>query len=279
MKSRSPGRLFFCPRACFRYDPGMNGLHRLKSFRVYHLAFWVVAGVGLFISGYSQSGSVAIAATRNVYLTLFGLLISYALLVLWQRIKNQKTRQAWYLFLAAAYLLGMIIVIPINPVTYGQLGLSFDDLTWNHIFAGTMNFGFVMMFWGVCLMFLFKTGFRLPGAARTTLVQPGVLEVETRDGTAAIPLSKITHLKAAADYAEVHTLDGKDYLKRATIKSLLGMLEEQGFVQVHRSLVVNLKALKSVEGQSKGAYTLVMKNGVRLKTSRRYKTAVEALLP
>lgn len=261
----------------------MERLFRTPGFRKFHLAFWLIAGSFLFISGYSQSNA-AVSATRNIYLGVLGLTLSYFLVRGWAKIGIDKIRTSWTLFLAACYLLGTIIIVPINPVTYGQLGVPFDQMTWRHLFAGSMNFSMVLVFWGVCLIFLFKTGFHLPGGKQSPLIgprtssSPGALEVDTPGGPAKIGLTAIGYLKGAADYVEVHCLDNKTYLKRATIKSLVDVLEPEGFIRVHRSLVINSRALEGLEGHSKGSFTLVMRNGERLQTSRRYKPAVEAAL-
>lgn len=258
----------------------MEQLLKTTSFKKFHVAYWLLAGFALFISGWSQS-NVFVSLTRNVYFTLIGMGMTFLLAVVWQKIPGIKIRNSLLGFLAANYVLGMAVVIPINPVTYGQLGLPFDELTWRHIFAGSMNFGLVLLFWAVLFYFFFKKGFDNPGPAFTNSGPPGQnvsVAVEEKSTGLLVPADKISHLTAAADYVEIHLIESKTYLKRATIQSLLRRLEPVGFIQIHRSLVINRNALSGVEGCSKGSYTLVMRNGARLQTSRRFKPAVEALL-
>jgi len=264
----------------------MGNFYKNSQFKKFHFAFWVVAGIALFISGYSQS-NVVVSLTRNVYLITLGGGLTFLLAASWHKIPWKKVRGSWVFFLASAYLLGTLIIIPINPVTYGQLGIAFQDLTWRHIFAGSMNFSMVQLFWGVLCLFLFETGFRFPGGFEGPLIganvkkkgaQPPGLEVENKEGVALIPLKDISHIKASADYVEIFLNDGGIHLKRATIQSLQERLKPHGFLQVHRSLIINMAALEGTEGHSKGSYTLIMANGQRLKSSRRYKTKVERIL-
>lgn len=256
-----------------------NLLHNI-SFKKFHITYWVLAGTALFISGLTQ-GPFMVSLTRNIYFTLVGLGLTYLLAKSWQKIPAEKIRNSLLGFLAANYAMGMALVIPINPVTYGQLGLSFDELTWRHLFAGSMNFGLVLLFWGVLYFFFFKGGVKsTPPALRNFGFsgQEFKLEVEKKGQVLLVPAHEISHLKAAADYVEIHLLNGQTYLKRATIQSLQKRLEMEGFIQIHRSIIINQNALTGVEGCSKGSYTLVMNTGARLQTSRRYKPAVETML-
>lgn len=258
----------------------MEHVFKTPVFRRFHIIFWAIAGLALFISGWSQS-NVFVSLTRNVYFTVAGLGLTFLLATAWQKISSEKIRGSLIGFLASYFVLGMVLTIPINPVTYGQLGIPFDELTWRHIFAGSMNFGLVLLFWAALYVFFFKKGFNNPGPAFTNSGPPRQnvsVEVEEKSRSLLVPAHKISHLMAAADYVEVHLIEKKTYLKRATIQSLLKRLEPEGFLQIHRSLVINRNALSGVEGCSKGSYTLIMNSGARLQTSRRFKPAVEALL-
>jgi two-component system LytT family response regulator len=50
------------------------------------------------------------------------------------------------------------------------------------------------------------------------------------------------------------------------------------FVRIHRSSVVNLKSIASLERRSHGEFEVVLKNGVRLMLSRSYRAHVESVL-
>jgi len=264
----------------------MAEIHTTKNYIKFHLAFWLLAGLALFISGYSQSNAM-VSLTRNLYLFLLGGGATFLLIAAWPKIPFKRVRQSWLVFLAASYLIGTLIIIPINPVTYGQLGIDWSDLTWQHLFAGSMNFSMVLVFWGICLIFLFETKFKFPGSTKSPLLnlapremhnQAREIEIENKEGTTLIPLKDISHIKAAADYVEIILLDSQTHLKRATIQSMEKQLKPYGFLQVHRSIIINRAALEGSEGFSKGAFTLVMGTGERLKTSRRYKNRIEKVL-
>lgn len=249
----------------------------------FHLIFWLLAGLALFISGWSQSNAF-VSLIRNTYLVVMGASLSFLVIKTWTKLGSAKARKSWVLFLGICYLLGILIVPPINPVTFALLGIGFEDFTSRHLFAGVMNFGFVCILWGIAFIFLFETGFKFRGNLQSPFLKPSKakpapgLEAEHSGQTTVVPLSEINYIKGAADYVEVHLFNDKIFLKRSTLKSLLNMLEPQGFVQVHRSLLINRNSLSGVEGRSKGSYTIIMNSGARLQTSRRFKPAVEALL-
>jgi len=261
----------------------MQSLSKNRRFLQFHLVYWVLAGIALFISGYVQSNAM-VSLTRNAWLMVSGGGLTFLMVLKWPALKSPTLRQSWLLFLVVAYSFGTVVTILINPVTFWQLGLDFNDFTWRHFTAGTMNFSMVMVFWGFCLILMFETGFKFPGGRSGPILpvtpspKTNGIEVEGKGKKLVIPLREVCHLKAAADYVEVVLLDGSCYLKRATIQSLAGQLSSAGFLQIHRSIIVNMAAVTGHEGESKGSYTLVMQGGERLKTSRGYKAQVQKVL-
>lgn len=254
----------------------MEKKFKTLAFRKFHATYWLIAGSALFISGLSQ-GPFIVSLTRNVYFTVAGVVLTYGLAVVWRRVPIRRFRNSLLLFLAAYYALGMVLTVPINPITYGQLGIPLDQLTWRHIFAGSMNFGLVMLFWAVLFYFLFDRRSR-DSARQSTFGILAELMVEHKGRALKVSADRISHLKAAGDYVEVHMVDGKTYLKRATIGSLHHRLGSSDFLKIHRSTVISRSSLAGLESSSKGSYVLVMDNGERLQTSRRYRATVKQLL-
>ncbi|MEA3503825.1 MAG: LytTR family DNA-binding domain-containing protein [Bacteroidota bacterium] len=82
-----------------------------------------------------------------------------------------------------------------------------------------------------------------------------------------IPLDEIEYLEAMDDYVAVHS-KGKKYLKQKTMKSFENQLPPQNFVRIHRSSIVNLDFVKTIEPYSKDSWILITTADSRLNVSR-----------
>jgi two-component system LytT family response regulator len=99
--------------------------------------------------------------------------------------------------------------------------------------------------------------------------QSKILErVVTRLGTkvTVIPVDRIQYMEAADDYVMIHSELG-NHLKEKTMKYFEAHLPEEQFVRIHRSYIVNISEIKSLEQYSKDSYLAVLKNGDKLKVS------------
>ena len=87
---------------------------------------------------------------------------------------------------------------------------------------------------------------------------------------------EVEYLEAAANYVVAHFGPG-EYLARATLKSMSARLAPLGFVQIERSLLVNLRRVAHVERQGRGQFCFVMRGGARLVSSRERGADLRAL--
>lgn len=74
-----------------------------------------------------------------------------------------------------------------------------------------------------------------------TQIEKGI-SVRKGNAHARIALDEVRFLKAENIYVEVHTNE-EVWLKRSSLKELLGRIEEPNFIQTHRSYAVNAKAI------------------------------------
>src|SRR5437588_12702596 len=61
------------------------------------------------------------------------------------------------------------------------------------------------------------------------------------------------------------------YILRQTLSNIEGKLNPDSFIRVHRCAIVNIEALKEMEPEFSGAYTLKLKSGTKLRLSRGYR--------
>jgi two-component system LytT family response regulator len=93
------------------------------------------------------------------------------------------------------------------------------------------------------------TGKRVADALETAHIKP-LVEFFVRDsrGRAVhIRVENILRLSAADDYVEIHTSGGKSYLMNITLNDFERRLDQAVFRRVHRSHIVNLSHIKSIE--------------------------------
>lgn len=95
------------------------------------------------------------------------------------------------------------------------------------------------------------------------------LPVTSGDEVRLIPVDDILWIEGAGSYARVH-LEGDSHLTRRTLTDLARRLEPAGFLRVHRSSIVNLRHLRSLESAGRGALRARLADGtpVRVAASR-----------
>jgi len=120
-----------------------------------------------------------------------------------------------------------------------------------------------------------KARMRIGTPSRLTQLQnhlddgPKTLErVITRLGSkiTVIPVDKVLYIEAADDYVMIHSELG-DHLKEKTMKYFEAHLPADRFIRIHRSYIVNISVIKSLELYSKDSYLAVLNNGDKLKVS------------
>lgn len=86
-------------------------------------------------------------------------------------------------------------------------------------------------------------------------------------------VSDIDWIEAASYYACVHV--GRDtHILRRTLAELEQDLGE-GFIRIHRSIIVNVDRIHALELQQAGEYEVVLKSNVRLRLSRRFRKRLQ----
>lgn len=110
---------------------------------------------------------------------------------------------------------------------------------------------------------------RPAGAARLIVREVGqIVIVATRD---------VDWIEGADYYARLHV--GKQvHLLREPLRSLEQRLDVRQFMRVHRSVIVNLSRVQSVEAHERGAGVVVLSTGARLKVTSERRQELEQRL-
>ncbi len=99
------------------------------------------------------------------------------------------------------------------------------------------------------------------------------------DRVLLIKIANITYFEASDKYVEFYTNDGKNYLTELSLRKLSDQLPDH-FLQVQRSLIVNMNFVKEYRKYFRGKYILVLDDvqNTRLETGRSYTDAVKDYL-
>ena len=88
-----------------------------------------------------------------------------------------------------------------------------------------------------------------------------------------IPFDDIDWVDAAGDYMCVHA-GGETHVIRSTLRDLMTKLDDNLFVRIHRSTIVNVERVVSVTPLQKGGSLLHLTQGESLKVSRNYRDSI-----
>jgi DNA-binding LytR/AlgR family response regulator len=87
----------------------------------------------------------------------------------------------------------------------------------------------------------------------------------------------VEYVASAGNYVVTH-IGENEFLTRATLKSVSAQLLPLGFVQIERSLLINLRRVAWVERHVRGQFCFVMQGGARLVSSRERGAGLRAFL-
>lgn len=94
--------------------------------------------------------------------------------------------------------------------------------------------------------------------------------VKSGDQVLLFHVDQIDWIEADQYYAKIH-IDGAVHMIRQTMMALEELLPADRFIRIHRSTIVNLGRIVALEPLFQGDHTVVLRDGTRLKMSRRRK--------
>lgn len=91
--------------------------------------------------------------------------------------------------------------------------------------------------------------------------------VKTGNKLEVIPVEEIQLIEAADDYVEIHTA-GARFLKQKPLSYFEHHLPADRFIRVHRSFIVAVEQIASLEPYSKESYVIILKNNREINVSK-----------
>jgi two-component system, LytTR family, response regulator len=103
------------------------------------------------------------------------------------------------------------------------------------------------------------------------------LAVRSAGKTEFVDVGDVDWIEAAENYVEVHA--GRlTHLLHVTMNTLEKSLDPENFLRIHRSIIVNLGRIKSLQPDAHGEYVITLRDGVRLPSGRTYSGRLRALI-
>ena len=154
----------------------------------------------------------------------------------------------------------------IAGTVFGKFALAALGLSafWGGVWAGGLYASsFVLIF-----LLHWTVATKLPAMTAPALAA----RLRQADGPAGIEafVDEVTHLQAQDKYVSIYTPDGEQLI-RISLKELADQLDPALFVQVHRSTIVNMRAVETADRDFTGRVLLTLR-GVKdkVQVSRQY---------
>ena len=115
------------------------------------------------------------------------------------------------------------------------------------------------------------------GSAAPAPQAPNWLPIRNGRETVRVPVESIEWVDAAGDYLCIHA-SGHTHILRATMREMEHLLDPRLFQRVHRSTIVNLTRVRSIEPLIRGDALVVLDGGAALRCSRSRRADLERRL-
>lgn len=90
-----------------------------------------------------------------------------------------------------------------------------------------------------------------------------------------IQLKDISYIQSEDNYTLIHDIEDNRYVYKNSLKEWVKILPPKHFIQIHRSVIVQLSRLKRFSPNDEGSYDVIVEsNNVVLPMSRRFKKAL-----
>ena len=104
-----------------------------------------------------------------------------------------------------------------------------------------------------------------------------VLAVKGTGQISFVRVSEIDWIEAADYYASLH-VGVRTHLLRRSLSELEEELDPAAFCRIHRSTIVKIDRIRSLELNDSGEYDVLLRDGRRLRMSRRYRKTLQSRL-
>ena len=103
------------------------------------------------------------------------------------------------------------------------------------------------------------------------------ITVRQNDRIRFLEAEQIAWMRSQGNYVEVHAAQ-KKFLVRETMSGMERKLDPEEFVRIRRAILVRIDRIKELQTLFGGEYLIILRDGMQLRSSRRYRQNLERLL-
>jgi len=102
------------------------------------------------------------------------------------------------------------------------------------------------------------------------------IAVRVHDRILLLDAKNVLSVQAEGNYVLLQS-ESESYLVRETISMMAKKLRPNGFIQIHRSLLINVAGVEEIQPCGTGEYIVQMRGGKRFTATRTYKNNLKSL--
>lgn len=101
--------------------------------------------------------------------------------------------------------------------------------------------------------------------------------VKTSGKVLFLRAEEIEWIEAAGNYVRLHAR-GETFLYRESMKNMEARLDNELFVRIHRSAIINVDRIRELQPWFHGEYVVILQDGTRLMASRVFSDRLDRLI-
>lgn len=167
-----------------------------------------------------------------------------------------------------------VLAVAVHLLVYPALVWTVSALFYEHTFDywQTFNYGLSAYFIQKVLIYSFTFAasawhFKKPIEKKKSHIAS--ILIADRGKKIPLPIAEVLYFSADPPYIGVH-VGSKKYLHNQTLKSLENQLDDNQFVRIHKSHLVNIHQIASIQSRQNGDYDVTLSNQTVLRLSRNY---------
>ena len=199
--------------------------------------------------------------------------------VIWLAVKHIRPPRFPWVVVGIALVIGSLIasawhvllMIELRHLYYAATGAGtyqfFDGIENKPLYEYRKDIGSYLQFVGLFAL----AQWLIARAATAPAEPPKTLSVNDGAVTHVVPIGEIESIASAGNYVEI-AWGPRPLLHRATLSAVETELGD-AFLRIHRGRLVRRAAIRRIETDKSGDFTVEMASGARLRGSRRYRPA------
>ena len=177
-------------------------------------------------------------------------------------------------------LLYVSLIIAFHLLTYPALVWIISKICYNHTFDYWQTFNFGLTTYSIKTVIIYGFSFitftllnkrlqSLPKENKKQSFINSILISDNNNKKLLLQVNNILYFSANSPYINVYD-SSKKYLYTETLKSLETQLDNNQFVRIHKSHIVNIYHISSIQSRQNGDYDITLSNSTILRVSRNY---------